>query len=109
MSTPPRGSIAHSEPQVRNVVATVLSVPATRPPSGFCPRPSTDSSCPKIAVSRISPLSRLGMVFGMPSMGPAMSTYTPTWRDVQSGPPPPPPSALVVSTQFRKYRTSWSP
>ena len=110
MSTPPLGSIAQSDPQVRNVCATVPSAPETSPPtSGAFSRPSSDSSWPKIAVSLMSPLSRLGTVFGIPSIGPAMSTYTATCFAVHRRPPPPPPSRAGVSTQFRKYRVSWSP
>jgi hypothetical protein len=42
------------------------------------------------------------MVFGMPNIGPAMSTYTATCVLTHPFPPPPPPSAKSVSTQFMK-------
>ena len=109
MSTPPLGNMAQSDPHVRNVAATVPSVPDTNLSNGLTPRPSKPSSCPKMAVSLISPLSSEGTVLGMPSMGPAMSTYAATCLSVQLLPPPPPPSLNGASTQFRKYLTSWSP
>mmetsp|Transcript_9612 Transcript_9612/g.37511 ORF Transcript_9612/g.37511 Transcript_9612/m.37511 type:complete len:221 (-) Transcript_9612:997-1659(-) len=108
-STPPRGSMAHSEPHVRNVAATVPNVPETNLSRGLAPRPSKPSSCPNIAVSLISPLSSEGTVLGIPSIGPAMSTYAATCLSVQPLPPPAPPSLTGASTQFRKYLTSWSP
>ena len=105
-STPPRGSMAHSEPHVRNVAATVPNVPETNLSRGLTPRPSKPSSCPNMAVSLISPLSSEGTVLGIPSIGPAMSTYAATCLSVHPLPPPPPPSLTGASTQFRKYLTS---